>query len=104
MSEKKYLDYSGVESLWQRILKKLEKKLDSVTNYDDSVEVHSNREIAVKVSASENNLLSVQPGKGLYAAAPVLHKLTFGADQEYVYDGTKDVTVPVYDGTHTIKE
>lgn len=27
-----------------------------------------------------------------------LHKLTFGADQEYVYDGSKDVTVPVYMG------
>ena len=28
----------------------------------------------------------------------VLHKLTFGANQEYVYDGTEDVTVPVYMG------
>ena len=28
----------------------------------------------------------------------VLHKLTFGADQEYVFDGSEDVTVPVYMG------
>ncbi len=28
-----------------------------------------------------------------------MHKLTFGADQEYVYDGSEDVTVPVYMGT-----
>ena len=28
-----------------------------------------------------------------------MHKLTFGADQEYVYDGSKDVTVPVYMGS-----
>lgn len=27
------------------------------------------------------------------------HKLTFGADQAYVYDGSADVTVPVYTGT-----
>lgn len=27
-----------------------------------------------------------------------LHKLTFGADQAYVYDGSEDVTVPVYMG------
>jgi len=27
-----------------------------------------------------------------------LHKLTFGAGQEYVYDGSEDVTVPVYLG------
>lgn len=27
------------------------------------------------------------------------HKLTFGAGQLYVYDGSEDVTVPVYTGT-----
>ena len=27
------------------------------------------------------------------------HTLTFGANQEYVFDGSQDVTVPVYDGT-----
>lgn len=26
------------------------------------------------------------------------HKLTFGAGQEYVFDGSEDVTVPVYTG------
>ena len=26
------------------------------------------------------------------------HKLTFGANQEYVFDGSEDVTVPVYTG------
>lgn len=26
------------------------------------------------------------------------HKLTFGAGQEYVFDGSADVTVPVYTG------
>lgn len=27
------------------------------------------------------------------------HKLTFGAGQQYVYDGSADITVPVYRGT-----
>ena len=27
------------------------------------------------------------------------HKLTFGADQNYEYDGSADITVPVYTGT-----
>ena len=31
-----------------------------------------------------------------------LHKLTFGADQAYVYDGSQDVTVPVYMGSTTL--
>ena len=29
-----------------------------------------------------------------------MHKLTFGANQQYVYDGSKDVTVPVYMGQY----
>ncbi len=29
------------------------------------------------------------------------HKLTFGANQEYVFDGSEDVTVPVYTGITT---
>lgn len=29
------------------------------------------------------------------------HKLTFGAGGQYVFDGSKDVTVPVYTGTTT---
>ena len=29
-----------------------------------------------------------------------MHKLTFGADQQYVYDGSEDVTVPVYMGQY----
>ena len=99
----KYLDYNGVESLWRRLKARLDKKLESVTNSDDSIKVTSNREISVALSESEGNLLSVETG-GLYAKAPVLHKLTFGAGEEYVYDGTKDITVPVYDGTHDIKE
>ena len=29
------------------------------------------------------------------------HKLTFGAGEQYVFDGSEDVTVPVYTGTTT---
>lgn len=31
-------------------------------------------------------------------AQKVAHKLTFGAGQQYVFDGSEDVTVPVYTG------
>lgn len=99
MAGKKFLDYSGVETLWNKIRKRYDKKLDSVTNYDNSIEVTNDREINVKVSSSEGNLLSVEQD-GLYSARPVLHKLTFGADKEYTYDGTEDVTVPVYNGEY----
>lgn len=81
------------------------KYLTSVTNHDDSVEVFDDREIAVKLSNAEGNILQVKTDEGeegLYVptSQPVrMHKLTFGADQAYVYDGSEDVTVPVYDGT-----
>ena len=94
----KFLDYSGVETLWKKIRKLLDRKLESVTNRNDSIEVTSGREIAVKVSSAEGNLLKVN--QGLYVAAPVLHKLTFGSDKQYVYDGTEDITVPVYNGEY----
>ena len=37
--------------------------------------------------------------KAITGSTGHLHKLTFGADQAYVYDGSQDVTVPVYLGT-----
>ena len=99
MAEKKYLDYSGTDLLWRKILKLVNKKLDSVTNSDDSIRVSNSREIAVNISQSENNLLQLKPGEGLYVEAPQkMHVLRFGANQIYVYDGSQDVTVPVYMG------
>ena len=95
---KHYLDYSGTDELWKRIVKLCNKKLESVTNADDSIVVTENRKIAVKISESEGNRLELKPN-GLYVKpASVMHKLTFGADQEYVYDGSEDITVPVYMG------
>lgn len=35
-------------------------------------------------------------------AAKLQHSLIFGADQEYVFDGSKDVIVPVYSGEYNI--
>ena len=94
----KYLGAEGVQRLWQRIMLRYDGKLDSVTNKDDTIEVTSGRVISVKVSPAENNLLKIDAGKGLFVAK--MHKLTFGSDKNYVYDGTEDVTVPVYQGEY----
>lgn len=93
----KYVSYDKLERFWQRITQRYDKKLDSVTNSDDTVEVLFGREIAVKVSPRKGNLLKVDKGKGL--VVDPLHTLTFGSDQNYTYDGTEDVTVPVYQGS-----
>lgn len=93
----KYVSYDKLERFWQRITQRYDKKLDSVTNSDDTVEVLYGREIAVKVSPKKGNLLKVEKGKGL--VVDPLHTLTFGSDQNYTYDGSEDVTVPVYQGS-----
>jgi len=95
----KFLDYSGVELLWQKIKQLTDKKLEKVESKDSSIVVTDRNKIAVRVSTSEDNLLSLKRD-GLYSARPVLHKLTFGSDKNYVYDGTEDVTVHTYDGTY----
>lgn len=57
-----------------------------------------------KVSSAEGNILQVKTEEGVEGlfvpetTIPDLHKLRFGADQVYEYDGSKDVTVPVYMG------
>jgi hypothetical protein len=98
----RWLNYVGLELLWSRIKKRYDKKLDSVESHDNTIRVVSGREIAVKVSNAENNAIQTKED-GLYVSSiPTLHKLTFGAGGEYVYDGSKDVTVPVYDGSYEI--
>ena len=93
----KFLDYSGVELLWRKIKQLTDKKLEKVEAGNASVTVKDNNKVAVQISKSEDNLLSLKQD-GLHSARPVLNKLTFGADKAYTYDGTEDVTVPVYQG------
>ena len=97
---KHYLDYEGTDELWKRIVKLCNKKLKKVTNSDDSIKVQDNNKIAVKISKSEDNLLELKEGEGLYVKPSAMHTLTFGAGGEYKYDGSKDVTVPVYEGEY----
>lgn len=94
-----WLDYSGAEILWKKICRRYDKKIDSVANHDESIKVKDGREISVKISAAEKNKLSLNKEKGkegLYV--PPQSKLIFGSDKKYVYDGTEDITVPVYKG------
>ena len=102
--DEKYLDYEGVEQFWDRIKRRYDNKLESVTNRDDSIKVTNKREIAVQISDEEDNMLRLMADygkkKGLYVppVKSMPHKLTFGAGEEFVYDGSEDITVPVYLG------
>lgn len=66
----KFVSYSNLEEFWKRITKKYDKKIEDITNRVEILETKK------------------------------LHKLTFGSDKNYVYDGSEDVTVPVYNGEY----
>ena len=102
INNKKFISSTGVGHLWARIRERYDGKLDNVTAANNSIAVTDLKNIAVNISGEEDNQLMVKPGDdgGLYVGKPVLHKLTFGSDQNYVYDGTEDVTVPVYTGEY----
>lgn len=97
--ENKFLDKSGVELLWKKIKQLTDKKLEEIKSNDNAISIIDKNKISINVSTSENNLLSIKQD-GLYAERPVLHKLIFGSDKQYVYDGTQDVVVETYDGTY----
>ena len=90
----KYLDKSGVELLWQKIKQLTDKKLESVEGADSSISVTNKKKISVNISKSENNFLKLN-ADGLQVGP--LHKLSFGP---YEYDGSKDVSVTIYDGEY----
>lgn len=96
----KYLDYSGTDLLWKKILTLVNKKVTPVKNADKSIKLVDDNVIAVNISESESNNLSLI-NDGLYVPNK-MHNLVFGAHQQFVYDGSEDVTVPEYDGTHYI--
>ena len=103
MAEEKnrFLNYSGLELLWAKIRARYDKKLDNVTSKDSSIKVSSGREISANISTAEDNALHVN--NGLYVpstAQKVQHKLRFGTELQYEFDGSKDVEVPVYDGKY----
>ena len=76
-------------------------KLNEIVGADHSVEVSGKNSINVKISQKNGNRLQVittDGEEGLYAPAAAMHKLTFGSDRAYEYDGSEDITVPVYGG------
>ena len=93
----KFVSYEKLERFWQRIRERYDRKLDSVTNRDETITVSSGREISVRISSNKNNLLSIDKDKGLFV--PKNKKLIFG---DYEYDGSEEVIVTVYDGEYNM--
>ena len=104
IDKNKWADYVNLEWFWDRIRKRYDKKLDRVIPHNESILVEANNRVAVQISPESDNTLQLKTEngkKGLYVA-PVksLHRLIFGAREEFVYDGSEDVTVPVYQGKY----
>ena len=62
--EEKHVGESNLKSLIAWIRKRLSKKLESVTNNDDSIEVTERRKVSVKVSPADGNRLQVKQNTG----------------------------------------
>jgi len=101
-AKQSFLDANGVKHLWEKIKKLLDSKLDSVEPKDHSIVVSESNHVGVKISDTEENILQLNDEhgeEGLYVPAPPKpHKLIFGANEEYSYDGSEDITIPVYTG------
>ena len=123
MFEGKYADETAILWLWRKInqlfvLKDGDKVLSDVnfTAADkaklDAIEAHANN--YVLPTASSQTLGGIKIGSGLTidengvvsttgggSVSPgTMHKLRFGMNQVYEYDGSADVTVPVYMGEY----
>ncbi len=72
ITDKSFLDSTGVGTLWTRIRARYDSKLDSIAAHDDSVEITSGREVNVKISAASGNALELKTtgDKGLYVPTP----------------------------------
>lgn len=57
----------------------------------------------IKVGDGITNIIELPflPSGGGGSVGILAHKLTFGAGNQYIFDGSKDVTVPVYTGITT---
>ncbi len=69
--EEKHFGESGLRLLVAWIRRLLSRKLESVTNNDDSIEVTDRRKLSVKVSPAEGNRIQVKEKwgeKGLYVS------------------------------------
>lgn len=96
--DSKFLDSRGLKHLWSKFRSLLDEKIDSIEAADRSINVTSKRRVSVKISSESTN--AIQLKDGLYV--PKNHTLTFGAHEDFTYDGTEDVKVPVYDGSYEV--
>ena len=81
--DEKHIGKSTLKSLVAWIRRMLGKKLDSVTNRDDSIEVADRRELSVRISQAAGNRLQVKTSwgeKGLYV--PPDEDLPIATDEE----------------------
>jgi len=98
---------NGVEEDWNKVVNFIPYKGEMIVYNPDETHPYTR----VKVGNGTNlprDLPFIDAGSvsGMnldnIVAAKVKHKLTFGAGQTYQYDGSADVTVPVYQGAYTL--
>lgn len=86
MSELKYLDGTGVQHLWQKILLKVhglfDNKLDNVVAGDNSIAVSGSNVIRAKISPNVGNLVGLDQD-GIFAQTPDTYRIDKTSDSRY---------------------
>lgn len=73
ITDKKFLDSTGVGTLWTKIRQRYDSKLDNVVATNDSVVVTGDNSVAVQISQKAGNALELKTAngeKGLYVPTP----------------------------------
>ena len=97
---------NGIEANWNKVTDFIPKKGEVIIYNPDNehstprFKVGNGQQLPkdlpfVKTGVSQEDLENI-------TAAKLKHSLTFGADEAYHFDGSKDVNVPVYTGSYNI--
>lgn len=86
MSELKYLDGSGVQHFWQKILAKVhelfDSKLDNVVAGDESIVVTNNNVVQANISPESGNMVEITQS-GIFAQTPDTYRIDKTTDERY---------------------
>lgn len=97
---------NGIEANWNKVTDFIPKKGEIIIYNPDNehstprFKVGNGQQLPkdlpfVPIGVSQEDLENI-------TAAKLKHSLTFGANEEYKFDGSQDITVPTYTGTYSI--
>lgn len=95
-----FIQKNGSQADWDSLVNFVPKKGEIIIYNPDESHSYSRMKVGDGVHIPKD--LPFVSGGSSGTIGALEHSLTFGAGGEYVFDGSKDVVVPVYTGDYTI--